>query len=94
MAKIMVVPDDVGVPGALDVTNVVRQLWNTHQWTIDQGDAIPEESDPAFEEFRAFAGFPTQEDYKVDKKRRFVEHTEWLERMDRTDWGRKPDGGS
>lgn len=92
MSKIVVVPDDEDVgAAALDVTDVVLQLWNTHQWCLDQGYGVPGEDDPTFEEFRAFAGFWTQEDYRADKERRSREHAAWLDRMRRTDWGRKPD---
>jgi hypothetical protein len=88
-AKVVVVPEDEDVgAAALDVTNVVRQLWNTHQWCLDNGYGVPEDVEPVFEQFRAFAGLPTQADYEEDKARRHREHEAWLEEMHRTDWGR------
>jgi hypothetical protein len=94
MSRVVVVPDDEDVgAAALDVTNVVRQLWNTFQWCIDQGYGVDEDDDPAFEQFRAFAGLWTQEEYRADKERRFIAHTEWLRRMQLTNWGMTSEEG-
>ena len=93
MAKIVVVPDEVDVPGALDVTDVVRLLWNTSQWCVDEGYDVAEDYQPAFEEFRAAAGFWTQEQYVMDKFDRFRKHGEWLDEMRRTGWGMTTEGG-
>jgi hypothetical protein len=91
-AKVVVVPDDEDVgAAALDVTDIVRQLWHTHQWCIDNGYDVLDDHQEVFEGFRAFAGLPTQADYEAEKIARFRAHQEWLERMRRTDWGRKPD---
>ena len=94
MARIWVAPDRVFVtPGAVDVTNVVRQLWNTHQWCIDNGYAVPEDDDPVFEQFRELAGLPTQAEYEADKFARFRAHQEWLIKMQATNWGMTSEEG-
>lgn len=92
MARVVIVPDDEDVgAAALDVTNVVRQLWNTYQWCLDNGYGVPEDEEPAFEQFRAFADLPTQADYEADKFQQYRAHVEWLDRMRRTNWGMTTD---
>ena len=90
--RVLIVPDDEDAgAAAFDVTDVVRRLWSTHQGCIRDGMTPDGDDDPVFEKFRAFAGLPTQEEYEAERYRKFVAHTEWLERMKRTNWGMNPD---
>lgn len=94
MSRVVVVPDDEDVgAAALDVTDVVAQLWETHQHLIHDGNTPLGTDDPDFDQFRAFAGLPTQGEYEAERRRQFLEHSEWLDRMRRTNWGMTSEEG-
>jgi hypothetical protein len=50
-------------------------------------------AEPVLEEFRAAAGFWTQEEFAEDRRSQQRKHTEWLIRMQRTNWGMTTEEG-
>lgn len=95
-ARVVVVPDwetYVGVDTDVDVTDVVRRLWATHQHLIHDGNTPDGDDDPRFEAVRALLGLPTQEEYEAKRREQVRIHADWLDRMRHTNWGMTAEEG-